>query len=383
MPNAFISVTLVLALTGPFYSFGQDRSKWEIKGYIKGMMMSTLDPYQGDRLLSEFVQTRVRNEFTFSQHVSMRMDTRLTLYGGDFVRRYPMVYEIIDKDPGIVDLTLGNEFLYQYHTVLNVDRLLMDLDFNKWNLTIGRQRINWGINTLWNPNDVFNAYDFFDFDYEERPGRDAVRFQYATGSMSFLELAMAHEEGYDPSAAFLYRFNRKGYDLQMLVGKTRGNWLGGIGWAGNISDLGFKGEIRFTNFNDDPQWENGIVASFGIDRTFEPGWYVGLNSFYNGEAKNPFVKLGQSSDSNTSNFTGGSALSYQRAMALQVSRQFNMKWNSGFILLYADGRQWVAMPSLGYSLAEDLEASLTGMGFYGKVPQQSNVFLRLKWSFSS
>jgi hypothetical protein len=36
------------------------------------------------------------------------------------------------------------------------------------------------------------------------------------------------------------------------------------------------------------------------------------------------------------------------------------------------------MPSLSYSLGEDLEALLTGMGFYGKTPQQSNVYLRLK-----
>jgi hypothetical protein len=294
-----------------------------------------------------------------------------------------MIYEIMDRDLGIVDLTLQNGFLDQYMAVLNVDRLLMDLDFSKWNLTIGRQRINWGVNTLWNPNDVFNAFDFFDFDYEERPGRDAVRLQYATGDMSFVELATAYEFNHDPSTAILYRFNEKGYDWQLILGKTLGNWLGGFGWAGNVSDLGFKGEARYTGFDGESRWENGIVASLGVDRTFEPGWYFGLNSYYNGEAKNPWIGLDYSGGSQGSNFNGASALSYQRALALQASRQFNMKWNSGLVLLYADGEQWVVMPSVGYSLGSELEALFTGMGFYGKTQHQSNVFLRLKWSFAS
>ncbi|MFM7054642.1 MAG: hypothetical protein ACKOX7_07875, partial [Bacteroidota bacterium] len=186
-----------------------------------------------------------------------------------------------------------------------------------------------------------------------------------------------------PTTAILYRFNKKRYDWQILAGKSLDNWLGGIGWAGNISDLGFKGEFRFTNFDDDPRWENGIVASLGVDRTFEPGWYVGLNSFYNGEAKKILGANAYSSDSYSSNLTAGSALSYQRALALQASRQFNVKWNSSLVLLCADGGQWLVMPSLSYSLGENLDASLTGMGFYGKAPQQSNVFLRFKWSFSS
>ena len=37
--------------------------------------------------------------------------------------------------------------------------------------TAGRQRINWGQTFVWNVNDVFNAYSYFDFDYKERPGR--------------------------------------------------------------------------------------------------------------------------------------------------------------------------------------------------------------------
>lgn len=39
----------------------------------------------------------------------------------------------------------------------------------------------------WNPNDWFNTYNYFDFDYEERPGTDAIRVRvYFKDGMSSL-----------------------------------------------------------------------------------------------------------------------------------------------------------------------------------------------------
>jgi hypothetical protein len=60
----------------------------------------------------------------------------------------------------------------------------LDYTAGKWQFRVGRQRINWGVNLVWNPNDVFNSFSYFDFDYEERPGSDAVRVQYYTGTTS-------------------------------------------------------------------------------------------------------------------------------------------------------------------------------------------------------
>ena len=53
-----------------------------------------------------------------------------------------------------------------------------------------RQRINWGQTLVWNPNDIFNAYSYFDFDYIERPGSDAIRLQYYPDYSSAIEMAV-------------------------------------------------------------------------------------------------------------------------------------------------------------------------------------------------
>jgi hypothetical protein len=70
-----------------------------------------------------------------------------------------------------------------------IDRIWLEYHREKWHARAGRQRINWGMGTTWNPNDLFNTYNFLDFDYEERPAVDAIKVQYLTGLMDHVEVA--------------------------------------------------------------------------------------------------------------------------------------------------------------------------------------------------
>jgi hypothetical protein len=65
-----------------------------------------------------------------------------------------------------------------------IDRLYLDWVYKDWEVIFGRQRIAWGTCLVWNPTDFFNPFDILDFDYEERPGTDAVHVQYYTGPLS-------------------------------------------------------------------------------------------------------------------------------------------------------------------------------------------------------
>ena len=74
-----------------------------------------------------------------------------------------------------------------FHIML--DRLYAEYTYKNFEAKVGRQRINWGINMAFNPNDIFNAFSYFDFDYEERPGSDAILLKYYTGIASSIEVA--------------------------------------------------------------------------------------------------------------------------------------------------------------------------------------------------
>ena len=140
---------------------------------------------------------------------------------------------------------------------------------------LGRQRINWGISPVWNPNDLFNAFNYLDFDYEERPGADAARFEYYTGSASSIEGAFKLAEDSDEHVgAAIYRFNTSGYDLQFLAGRFQEDWAAGGGWAGNIGEAGFKGEATvFVPSSDAPDTSDVTVsATAAIEYGFQNGW---------------------------------------------------------------------------------------------------------------
>ena len=88
----------------------------------------------------------------------------------------------------------------------NVERLYIDYKGDDWNVRLGRQRINWGITTTWNPNDIFNTYNFLDFDYEERPGVDGGKCNTFSAIHSNTELAYTNTGKKDGSIAALKVF---------------------------------------------------------------------------------------------------------------------------------------------------------------------------------
>jgi hypothetical protein len=73
----------------------------------------------------------------------------------------------------------------------NINRLYLDWRKNNWQVRMGRQRINWGVNLVSNPNDLFNTYSFFDFDYTERPGADALRVKHFLEDMWRVQAAVS------------------------------------------------------------------------------------------------------------------------------------------------------------------------------------------------
>jgi len=130
----------------------------------------------------------------------------------------------------------------------NWDRLNLNYSYGNWDITLGRQRINWGINTVWNPNDLFNSQNFLDTDYEEKPGSDALRIQYTTGETSSLEIAFHPDKEFKMKQSVLaaiYKFNFRSFDFQILAARYLQDYSMGMGWAGNIKNAGFKGEINY------------------------------------------------------------------------------------------------------------------------------------------
>jgi len=113
-----------------------------------------------------------------------------------------------------------------------------------WSIKLGRQRINWGMNKAWNPNDVFNAYNMFDFDYEERSGVDGLRVHYQKTEISAIEfVATKGKDWKRTNGAIKYNFNRSILRLAIDCGHTRTKidarcWVAGQHWGNGVQGGG-------------------------------------------------------------------------------------------------------------------------------------------------
>jgi hypothetical protein len=264
-----------------------------------------------------------------------------------------------------------------------IDRLWLDFHRNKIQVTLGRQRINWGQTLVWNPNDIFNAYSYFDFDYIERPGSDAVRFQYFTSSSSAAELVFKINSDKDITAAGLYRFNRWGYDLQFLAGLMNSeDMVIGTGWSGSMGSFSFRGEGTWFYPYENSDEEGTVLITSGVDRIFKDNSLVQIQLMY---CNNP-LDLDDFGSLYSKNYTTKD-LAFSRFSAFgqftwAVTPLLNITLAA---MWFPDLEGYYAGPSLDYSLGENFDLSIIwqhfNAGMNGENSRINLCFLRLKYSF--
>jgi len=265
----------------------------------------------------------------------------------------------------------------------SIERLYADYQKNKFSVRLGRQRVNWGIATIWNPNDILNAYNFLDVDYEERPGTDAVKLQYTTNEFSHIELVQSGFGKNQITAGKIY-LNKNGYDYQLIAGLYKGNPTLGMGWAGNIKDAGFKGEAQYY-FNNIKSLRQ-LNLTLGIDYMFKNAWYLNTGVLYNSNGLDSKIVNGQLLDFQLS---AKNLMPTKYNLMVMAQKEINPLSAIGLTMVYAPRVDlFILMPSFRYSIATNLDLDLIWQSFY--LNRQSKLrglselgFFRLRWSFGN
>ena len=190
----FFKQLLVFYLVFSFNNaYAQDQIEklpWiECSGYLKDLESFSFSDGITTSYSSNLIHNRLNFKFNFSEQLIAKLELRNRIVWGNQLKLIPDYGKYINAYDGYFNLSKLwiNQSSFVMHSV--VDRLYFQFTPEHWDLRIGRQRINWGLNTIWNPNDIFNAYNFLDFDYEERPGNDAIRIQRFLNEQSKLEVA--------------------------------------------------------------------------------------------------------------------------------------------------------------------------------------------------
>lgn len=353
-----------------------------INGYVKDMQ--ALSFFQNFNALSatNLIHNRINIRWKPAENVLLAAEFRNRLIWGDDVKYTPDYSNFLRNPNERIDLSkvwFSNPSLV-LHT--NVDRLYVDYTWKKINLRLGRQRINWGIATVWNANDLFNTFNFLDFDYEERPGSDGVRAIAELGDFSGVELAYAPgTEGQDKVLAAKYFVNAGGYDIQLIPGIYGDRFTVGLGWAGSISDAGFKGEIQYFDRSSDAKRQLNLVLE--SDYVFSGGWYLNGGFLFNSTGLDKKIVNPQQVNFN---FSPANLMPTKWNFMVTTGKEITPLLSANFSALYAPGTHLLLiLPSIKYSLTENLSSDLVWQSFFATIDGFEALnhrgFLRIKYNF--
>jgi hypothetical protein len=360
------------------------------------------------------IYNRVNLSYNPTNNIAVKVGLRNIFDFGPTIETYNNIFKFYginyDKfatfDNGLFDLTFKISDGNSYMLYSNFDRLNVSLTLNKFEITLGRQRINWSINTVWNPNDIFNTYNYFNFNYIEKPGSDAILLQLFTGNFSSIQLAAKMgtiqkisdstgiKEEKKLTAAALYSFNKWNYDFQIFGGVMEDDVTAGFGWSGAIGGAGFTGEVScFHSKHNFSNNKNVWVASSAINYTFQNSIFINFSFIYNSAGKTGLANdgFGISGISITNSFQrnlNAKNLTLSRLDIFgQVSYPITALINLDFATIYNPwDESGYAGPSVSFSLTENITLKTIGQLFWGKsLAEYGDIgqmyFLDLKWTF--
>ncbi|MDR0542202.1 MAG: hypothetical protein LBH19_08300 [Dysgonamonadaceae bacterium] len=374
-----------LFLTVVLFSQVSAREKPEIYGYVSGMPSLLMQQPANEVGWQGLAHNRLNFGWQFSKAWRLDIGVRNRLIFGSEDLLSP---ERTASDIGRMDLSWNWMQGKQLLANTAFDRFYVTFEKDKWKWQLGRQRVNWGQNFVWNPNDIFNTFSFFDFDYTERSGCDAFRATYYHSETSSMEWAVSVNRDGKTTAAWLHHWNWRNFDYQLMVGEqAESDWVAGGAWSGDFNGLNFRGEFSYFHPVRQAADTTGIVAfSVGADYLFSHSLMLQAEVLYNHAGKalsgNGLMNL----------YSAPLSAKYLSVcdwtLFGQASCPLTPRLNASLSGMYfVDIRSCYAGIALDFSLAGNLDLSLIAQCFSTLRGSESGDmqavfgFLRLKYSF--
>lgn len=293
---------------------------------------------------------------------------------------------------------------------VSLDRSYLRLNFKRWQLIAGKQRIAWGLSLRWSPFDVFNRINLLE-STEEKPGINAFRLSLPLSSTNSIEASFIPQIDLDSSSYGLrsyFNLLNTGVELYAIrdaisrdvpTGRLYGDIFGitlkgdlEVGWWFEGAYV-LEGERRkaedgrkISSSNPEPRFE--MVMGSDYTFTLGDGLYLMVEYRYNGAGESNAQKYDYSQL-----LTDRRPLLGRNYISLMIRYNFSPQLNS--VIIYTanlDDQSGILIPNLQYQIFQDVQMILgsnlfLGEGEYhlpkGKLPFSINhqVYLWLRADF--
>ncbi len=145
----------VLLSTAIFSQQEKKTRNWTLNGHLQDLGTVWIQDWDGRWQTMNQVKNRFDFRWfpsnSFSMHIGMRNNFTFGMMPQLY---YPYMADLAIQDPGYLDMTRLVAKDTSYFMISNLDRAYLRFSKENFQVTAGRQRINWGINMVWNPNDI-------------------------------------------------------------------------------------------------------------------------------------------------------------------------------------------------------------------------------------
>lgn len=250
----------------------------------------------------------------------------------------------------------------------------------KFQVTVGKQGIDWGVMRFYSPNDIFNMPGALSLEHDERPGVDGVKINWSPDDFTGLTAVVVPDKDKKDFMGALKAYKTiNTYDFAMLAAMVRGNFLAGLTFDGYLKKAGLRGELQYADMDDGRQFFRGSV---GIDYSFSRKFYVLFEQFYNGGAGGSYSTLSESYLSALEYLSVKKNLS---SLWLQYKITPLLEWNN-YIIYDWDGKSVIYNPELKYNVSDNVELKVGVQAAFGRNNSefgslQNLFYVQVQWFF--
>ena len=356
------------------------------KGYLNELYIPTYIFEETSIQNTAWVHNRLNFKYLPSTHWDITAELRTRALFQDFRDYTHKQFKTVTQDAGWLNLSWNLAESNYLLLTTSVERLYAAYQTDNFSIKIGRQRINWSQALVFNPNDIFKGYSFFDFDYPERQGSDAIRISSYPTTTSVIEWVAKLNYYGQLTLAGLYRFNVKGWDMQLLGGLVnKSDLILGTGFSGDIKSVNLRGEFSYYYSTlIMPELKNTFVASLGVDYIFKNSIMLSAEGLYNRLPKAYITNLGTL-------YTVPMSPKYlsitEWTVCARISYSFTPLVTGSFTAMsFINLPAFYAGPSVDYSARKNLTLSAMLQTFIGDKKEMNPYgllmgYVRLKWDF--
>ncbi len=259
---------------------------------------------------------------------------------------------------GVRDLATGGSYLWRHR----IARASLAWETDDWRGIAGRQRIAWGSGRIWNPTDRFNPTSATALESGQKTGSDALFAERYVGPFGALQMVAAPgraKRNVSRKLALRWRDTIRESDYAVLVGAIEKEPIAGLDVSANLFGGGLHMEATAGWPRNAPRYAQ---MSLGYDVTVPAGFLeqplsMSAEYFRNGAATGN-IPIGLAPDRVNSR--------RRDLWGLSAGYDLSFLWRASATALFdTQTGSRVVIPSLNWSVSQDVDVQFSGQFFSG------------------